>query len=264
MKRRHLVRSFAAVAAVLSAVTVVASSVAAATTTSLGDRPVFLVRSDTTVDASVAAPAATRAEAPLLYTDPTSLDGVTRDYLTKYQPTTVVLVGGPAALSDRIDVAVQSMGYRTYRAQGADRAATAVALADLVADLPDAGSSGATGPVGPAGPRGPAGAAGPAGPAGSAGTSGAAATYTYLDRQIAVPATTTQETEFRAECPAGNHIINGSVRSVTQEGYLSLNGQYADETGASSAWVFRAGHGGPGSNGSQAAAIATVRIVCAF
>lgn len=137
------------------------AAVAASSGADLGAKPVFLVRSDNTVDASVAGAAAARAGAPLLYSSPETLDGATRDYLVRYQPTTVVLVGGTKALSQTVEASVKTLGYAPLRVTGADRAETAVKLGDLVSSLPAAkgqkGDPGATGAAGATGATGPAG-----------------------------------------------------------------------------------------------------------
>jgi hypothetical protein len=152
----------AAVVAILAVTGTVAAS-AASTGPQLGDHPAFLVRSDNTVDASLAAAAAARVGAPLLYTAPTSLDAGVSTYLGSMKPSTVVIVGGTGAISAGVESTLTGSGYHVVRIGGANREATAVALADLVKDVAN---------VGPAGPAGPAGAAGPEGPTGPAGPIG--------------------------------------------------------------------------------------------
>ena len=108
-----------------------------------------MVRSDNTVDASVDGAAAARANAPLLYTSPGSLDTATCDYLTRYAPSTVVMVGGTTALSETVEASVKALGYKPLRVAGADRSETAVELGDLVSTLKAAtGQKGDTGAQG--------------------------------------------------------------------------------------------------------------------
>jgi hypothetical protein len=183
-------RAGVALAAVLALAASGAVAASAATTgPQLGDHPAFLVRSDNTVDASLAAAAAARAGAPLLYTSPTSLDAGVSTYLGSMNPSTVVIVGGTGAISARVEATLTRDGYHVVRIGGANREATAVALAALVKDFSAQGPEGPVGPVGPAGPKGDTGAAGaqgipglpgpigltgPAGPVGPAGPAGAA------------------------------------------------------------------------------------------
>lgn len=153
--------AFAAVA-VLAVSGAVAASAATAST-DLGAHPVFLVRSDSTVDASIAASAAARAGAPLLYTPPQRLDTNVSTYLADLKPTTIVIVGGTGGITSSIEKGLTGQGYHVVRAGGADRSGTALALANLVKDIPT---------TGPAGPAGATGATGPAGPAGAKGDTG--------------------------------------------------------------------------------------------
>lgn len=96
-------------------------------------------------------------------------------------------------------------------------------------------------------------------------------TFSYIDRYVTVPASATEWVEYRAECPAGSHIVNGSVRSLTHNAYYSTGNQYADESNGTSAWVFGAQHVDPTSPREYypehvdpaADAVAHLRLVCA-
>lgn len=94
--------------------------------------------------------------------------------------------------------------------------------------------------------------------------------FHYLDRRVIVPASAYMaDADYRAECPAGTHILNGNVRSLTRNAWWNLGSEYVDERDGSSALVFRARHVNPSapplgfSEDAAADAVAVVRIVCA-
>lgn len=174
--------------AAVGATAVIAATMSAAsadTSTDLGSKPLFLVGSYATADAVAASPVAARANAPVVYADATALPAATQAYLNSYAPSTVVIVGGNAVISDALEASL-AKNYTVKRFAGANRTDTAIKLAALGASLPkgekgDKGDKGDTGPAGASGagsagatgPAGPAGATGAAGPAGATGAAGA-------------------------------------------------------------------------------------------
>jgi len=102
---------------------------------------VVLARSDTFPDGLSAGPLAVDRCAPLLLTPPTALD---KDVLTEIKRLLnpgqrVYLIGSTGALSAGVDSAVKAAGFATTRIAGANRFATAVAVA--VALSPDPGAA---------------------------------------------------------------------------------------------------------------------------
>jgi len=92
---------------------------------------VVLTRADDFPDALAGAPLAAARKAPILLTGPTALDPATRAELQRALPGggTVYLLGGGAALSPAVAATVTGLGYKIVRYAGADRYATAVAIA---------------------------------------------------------------------------------------------------------------------------------------
>jgi putative cell wall-binding protein len=99
-----------------------------------GAGAVILARSDDFPDALVAAPLAVTARAPLLFVQGASLPIVTRNEITRVLGTrgTVYLIGSTAAIPTSIETTLQSAGYTTLRIGGADRYATAAAVANVL------------------------------------------------------------------------------------------------------------------------------------
>lgn len=99
-------------------------------------RAVVLARSDAFADAMAGVPLAAAEHGPLLLTAPGRLDPATRAEILRVLPRgrTVYLLGGPASLSPALAAAVEQLGYRTVRLGGADRYATAVAVARALGD----------------------------------------------------------------------------------------------------------------------------------
>ena len=100
---------------------------------------VVLARSDQYADAL--AGSALARFAPMLLTEPHALNPAVKAEMArvlgpadKANPQTVVLLGGPRALSPAVEAAIQHLGYHTRRIQGPDRFATSVALAKAVSD----------------------------------------------------------------------------------------------------------------------------------
>jgi hypothetical protein len=132
---------------------------------------VFLARNDVPFDAQTAAAIAGKAGVPVLLTNPNNLSTSTADELKKLNPSLVIIVGGPLAISDTVKAQVEALGFPTQRVFGTGRDETAVALAEYGEGVTPA--KGPTGPAGTAGPTGARGVTGPAnGPTGPAGGSG--------------------------------------------------------------------------------------------
>ncbi|MGN6246427.1 MAG: cell wall-binding repeat-containing protein [Motilibacteraceae bacterium] len=94
-------------------------------------RTAVLARSDLFADALAGGPLAANQRGPVLLTKPTSLDSGVVAELQRVLPkgNTVFLLGGPGALSASVEKAVVAAGYKSKRIYGADRYATAVAIA---------------------------------------------------------------------------------------------------------------------------------------
>lgn len=92
---------------------------------------VVLARADGFADALAGGPLAAAKHAPLLLTSSGSLDAVTATEIQRVLPKggTVYLLGGTSALSDAVANAITTMGDVPTRVAGADRYATAVAIA---------------------------------------------------------------------------------------------------------------------------------------
>lgn len=115
-----------------------------------------LARSDGFADALVGTPLATAKHGPLLLTPATELDDRVEAEIVRAVPAggTVYLLGGVGALSQRVADQVTAAGRRVVRLQGANRYATAVAVAKVLGpvdvvllatgnDFPDALTAGA-------------------------------------------------------------------------------------------------------------------------
>ena len=96
----------------------------------------MLARSDTYPDALVGAPFAASKNAPLLYTSGAALPASTAAEITRVLAPgkTVYLLGGTSAIPPSIATQLTGMGYVVSRISGADRYATAVAVADAMGD----------------------------------------------------------------------------------------------------------------------------------
>ncbi|HEY3926691.1 MAG TPA: cell wall-binding repeat-containing protein [Acidothermaceae bacterium] len=97
---------------------------------------VILARADVFADALAGGPLAAAKHAPLLLTSSSSLDDVTKAEIQRVLPSggTVYLLGGTSALSDDVAAAITALGDVPMRVSGADRFATAVAIADAMGD----------------------------------------------------------------------------------------------------------------------------------
>jgi putative cell wall-binding protein len=95
---------------------------------------VVLARSDAFPDALVGAPLAAAENAPLLLTTGASLPETTKAEIQRVLPKgrTVSLLGDPKAIPMSIATQLSGMGYKVVRYGGADRFATAVAVAQAL------------------------------------------------------------------------------------------------------------------------------------
>jgi putative cell wall-binding protein len=102
-----------------------------------------LARSDVFADALAGGPLAAALDVPLLLTagdelDPRTLAELQRMLQTEapgFVPGSVIhLLGGPAALGPKVASALVAAGFRVVRHAGADRYATAVAIAEAIGD----------------------------------------------------------------------------------------------------------------------------------
>ncbi len=92
-----------------------------------------LARADVYADALAGAPLAASLQAPVLLTNHDSLHPAVKAELTRLGASTVVLLGGTAAISDSVATALKDAGYTVERHAGANRFATAAAIAHEVA-----------------------------------------------------------------------------------------------------------------------------------
>jgi putative cell wall-binding protein len=95
---------------------------------------VVLARADQFADALAGGPLAAAKHSPLLLTSSGSLDAVTKAEIQRVLPAggTVYLLGGTSAVSDAVAVAITALGDVSTRIAGADRYATAVAIAGVM------------------------------------------------------------------------------------------------------------------------------------
>jgi len=87
-------------------------------------------------DALAGAPLASAKDAPLLLLPPTGLPANVAQEISRVAPAgaTVYILGGTAAIPPSVDSDLSGSGYRPQRLAGADRFATAVAIADALGD----------------------------------------------------------------------------------------------------------------------------------
>jgi hypothetical protein len=97
---------------------------------------VVLARSDTFPDALAGGPLAAKVGGPLLLTSPTALDASVLAEIKRVAPAgaTVYILGGTSAIKSTVDASLTGAGYVPKRIFGADRFATAVAIADAMGD----------------------------------------------------------------------------------------------------------------------------------
>jgi streptogramin lyase/putative cell wall-binding protein len=95
---------------------------------------VVLARADSFPDALAGVPLAVSLHAPLLLTSPTSLSSETEAEIKRALPAggSVTLLGGVGAISDAVSATLTADGYVVTREAGADRDATALAIAGAV------------------------------------------------------------------------------------------------------------------------------------
>lgn len=91
---------------------------------------VLLARSDNYPDAIAGAPLAAKEKAPLLLTEPTSLNAGVANEIKRLGATNVIVLGGPDAISDGVVADLESRDVAVRRLHGENRFATAVAIAD--------------------------------------------------------------------------------------------------------------------------------------
>jgi hypothetical protein len=97
-------------------------------------KAVVLARADTFPDALAGGPLAAHVGGPLLLTEQTGLDPATQAEIVRVAPagSTVYILGGPAAVASSVDPILTGLGYKVQRVFGADRYATAVAVAGVL------------------------------------------------------------------------------------------------------------------------------------
>ncbi|WP_157965656.1 cell wall-binding repeat-containing protein [Euzebya rosea] len=95
---------------------------------------VVLARRDSFADGLAGAPLAAAVDGPLLLTGTDGLHPATRDEIIRVLGGggTVHVLGGTAAISDRVVAELEQLAYRVVRSAGASRFQTAVAIADRV------------------------------------------------------------------------------------------------------------------------------------
>jgi hypothetical protein len=99
-------------------------------------KAVVLTRNDTYPDALAGGPFAAAKGGPLLLTGSTSLDTAVQAEIIRVLPKggTVYILGGTSAISSSVEDAITELGFTVSRISGADRFATAVAIADAMGD----------------------------------------------------------------------------------------------------------------------------------
>jgi putative cell wall-binding protein len=101
-----------------------------------GAGAVVLARADDYADALVGGPLAAQKNGPLLLTSGSTLPASTKTELLRVLSTggRVYLLGGTSAIPASVESQLTSLGFQTTRLAGADRNATAVAVADALGD----------------------------------------------------------------------------------------------------------------------------------
>ncbi|WP_432484955.1 cell wall-binding repeat-containing protein [Kineococcus esterisolvens] len=89
----------------------------------------FLARGDDFADALAIAPAAAKSGTPVLLTETGSLNPAAADFLADNGITNVTVLGGTAAVSEAVVDQLEAAGVTVERIRGANRQATAVAVA---------------------------------------------------------------------------------------------------------------------------------------
>ncbi|WP_432488480.1 cell wall-binding repeat-containing protein [Kineococcus sp. SYSU DK018] len=89
----------------------------------------FLARGDDFADALAIAPAAAKSGTPVLLTETGSLNPAAADFLADNGITNVTVLGGTAAVSEAVVDQLEAAGVTVQRIRGANRQATAVAVA---------------------------------------------------------------------------------------------------------------------------------------
>ncbi len=113
------------------------AAAAARRLSSVGDmgglgRTAIVASGEVFADALVAGPFAARGQHPVLLSPKAGLHAEVATYLTEAEIAHVVLMGGPAALSEAVETAVTELGASVTRLAGATRYDTAVQAAQLV------------------------------------------------------------------------------------------------------------------------------------
>lgn len=104
-----------------------------------GQRMVLLASGTTFADALAAGPLAAGGRRPLVLTQAETLTAVTAVALRRLAPERVLVLGGEAAVSETVTAQVAALGPTVQRVGGAERTATAAAIAEVV--LADPGTS---------------------------------------------------------------------------------------------------------------------------
>ena len=94
-----------------------------------GADTVILARDDDFPDALTSAPLAYKEHAPILLTNSQSLSPKVLAEINRLEPRKVILLGSTAAISDQVQNQLISLGYSVNRIWGANRYATAAAIA---------------------------------------------------------------------------------------------------------------------------------------
>ncbi|MYH74070.1 MAG: hypothetical protein F4155_04630 [Acidimicrobiales bacterium] len=97
-------------------------------------RTAFVASGEVFADALVAGPLGAHGRHPVLLTPPDELHVETAAYLRDAQIAHVVLMGGPAALSETVETSLRELGLSVTRLAGETRFDTAVQAADLAAE----------------------------------------------------------------------------------------------------------------------------------
>ncbi len=90
---------------------------------------VFVATGASFADGLAAAPAAAQVDAPLLLTDTSTLSTSVRREIERLQPSLIIIMGGESAVSSRVARQLSDLAPQVRRDSGADRYATARAIA---------------------------------------------------------------------------------------------------------------------------------------
>lgn len=93
---------------------------------------VIIARGDDFPDGLAGGPLAYKLDAPLLITQKDSIPPAVAEEIDRLKPQKAYILGGPGAISDKVEQTLESKGLTVERVYGPDRAATAAEIARII------------------------------------------------------------------------------------------------------------------------------------